>query len=553
MMSRWAIVLVPLVTATLACSSPSGSREPSTHAAAPPRAATLMPGFGRVHHPIATRNPDAQAFFDQGLALVYGFNHEEAIRSFTQASAIDPQALMPYWGVAYALGPNINMDVDAEAERRAYDALQQALAHADGAPARERAYVEALAHRYSNAPGADLHALSVSYAAAMKELTRRYPDDLDAATLYAESLMDLRPWRLWTLDGKPAPGTEEVVAVLESVLRRQPDHLGANHYYIHAVEASRQPERALPSARRLETLAPASGHLVHMPAHTYIRTGSYAGAARSNEAAIAADEAYFAATGARGLYPAMYYVHNWQFLAAARAMEGRGHDAIAAADRSAAALRPALDSMPMLEAGGTMPILMRVRFHRWHEVLSAPAADARYPIQTAIDHYARGAAYAATGAIDQAVEERARFEDERRRISRQAMFTTNATGSLVLELAGDVLDARLAEARGEDARAIALWQKAVATEDTIPYDEPPAWIYPSRERLGAALLRAGRPREAEQVFRDDLARNPKSGRALFGLWHALEAQHKTTDAQAAKVQFNEAWKQADTPLSMQNF
>jgi tetratricopeptide (TPR) repeat protein len=552
-MRRLAIVLLSLVAATLAGSSPGSPQDHSTHAIRSPRAATLMPGFGRVHHPIATRSPDAQAFFDQGLALVYGFNHEEAIRSFTQASALDPQALMPYWGVAYALGPNINMDVDAEAERRAYDARQQALAHVDGAPPHERAYVEALAHRYSNAPDADLHALAVSYAAAMKELTERYPDDLDAATLYAESLMDLRPWRLWTPDGEPEPGTEEVVTVLESVLERQPDHLGANHYYIHAVEASRQPGRALPSARRLETLAPASGHLVHMPAHTYIRTGAYADAARSNEAAIAADEAYVAATGARGLYPTMYYAHNWQFLATARAMEGRAHDAIAAADRAAAVIRPALGSMPMLEAAGTMPTLMRVRFHRWQEVLVAPAPDPRYPIQTAIDHYARGAAYAATGAIDQAVEERARLEESRRRISSQAMFTTTATGALVLELAGDVLDARIAEARGEKERAIALWQKAVAKEDTVPYDEPPVWIYPSRERLGAALLRAGRPGEAEQVFRDDLARNPNNGRSLFGLWHALEAQHKTADAQAVKAQFDEAWKQADTPLILRDF
>src|SRR5882724_3145634 len=295
--------------------------------------AALTPGLGDVHHPVSTSNPEAQRFFDQGLALVYGFNHDEAVRSFKRAAELDPQLAMAFWGVALALGPNINMPVDAEHEQAAYEAVQKAMSLAAKASDAERAYIDALARRYSNDPKADLQKLSVDYKNAMSDVSRRFPDDLDAATLYAESIMDLRPWQFWSRDGKPAEGTAEMVGVLESVLRRDPQHTGANHYYIHAVEASPHPEWALPSAQRLKVLAPAAGHLVHMPAHIDIRAGNYEAAARSNAYAAEADREYFKVTGQVGMYPMMYYSHNLHFLAVAHSMQGRYQDAKRAADQ----------------------------------------------------------------------------------------------------------------------------------------------------------------------------------------------------------------------------
>ncbi len=311
--------------------------------------ATLMSGLGSVHHPVSTTSPEAQKFFDQGLALVYAFNHEEAVRSFKRAAELDPRMAMAYWGTALALGPNINMDVDPQREKAAYDAVQKAISLVATTDTNERAYIEALAKRYSIDPKADLKKLAADYKSAMGELVKNYPDDLDAATLYAESAMDLRPWQLWTREGKPAPGTEEIIAVLESVLRRDPNHPGAIHYYIHAVEASPNPERALAYAPKLGKLMPAAGHLVHMPAHIYARTGDYENAARSNEDAAAADRAYIAASGTQGVYPLMYYSHNLHFLAIACSIEGRFADAMKAAKQLEANVGPHLKEMPMLE------------------------------------------------------------------------------------------------------------------------------------------------------------------------------------------------------------
>src|SRR6516164_10160281 len=300
----------------------------------------LMPGLGQHHHAISTKNAEAQRFFDRGLTLVFGFNHEEAARAFRRASELDPQSAMAFWGIALALGPCINLDVDPPHEKAAYEAVQKALSLAPGATERERAYIQALSHRYSSDPKIDLRKLDAQYANAMRELHQHYPDDLDAATLYAESLMDLHPWKQWTLDGRPTEGTEEIVAVLESVLRRDPNHLGANHYYIHATEASGHPEKALASAERIKTLAPAAGHLVHMPAHAYIRTGDYHGASEANEIAIAADQAYIKANHVNDMYTMMYYPHNLHFLAVSASMEGRLATAKKAANDLVAQVSP---------------------------------------------------------------------------------------------------------------------------------------------------------------------------------------------------------------------
>jgi tetratricopeptide (TPR) repeat protein len=507
---------------------------------------TLLPALGRHHHPISTRSPEAQKFFDEGLTLVYAFNHEEAIRSFERAAALDPGAAMPAWGIAYALGPNINMDVDPAGEKRAYDASRKALSMA--APENERAYIEALSKRYSDDPKADLKKLAVDFKDAMGALTKIYPDDLDAATLYAESMMDLRPWQLWTADGKPAEGTLEIMSVLESVLRRDPQHIGANHYYIHTVEASPNPERALPSADRLATLVPGAGHLVHMPAHIHVRTGDHEAAAKANERAAEVDRNYIKATGASGIYPLMYYSHNLHFLAMARMAQGRFDEAKKAAGQLAANVAPALKEMPMLEAFAQIPVLVLLRFHRWTEIMALPQPDPKMAISTALWRYSRGIAFAARGDAKSATAEQAAFAEARKGIPTEALFGLNSAEN-VMKVADPVLAASVAAGGGNIQAAIGHWRKAVEAQDALSYDEPPGWYYPVRESLGAALLKSGQAAEAEAVFREDLNRNPRNGRSLFGLLESLKAQKKTADAQWVRIEFNKAWK--DSPLKLQ--
>ncbi|HYN25052.1 MAG TPA: tetratricopeptide repeat protein, partial [Pyrinomonadaceae bacterium] len=377
------ILLVPVVT-------------PGQHSHSPKvmEAASLASGLGDVNHPVSTTNPEAQKFFNQGLAYMYAFNHEEAIRSFKRAASIDPQLAMASWGIALALGSNYNLQADAPQLKEAYTNLQKALTLSQKSSEHERAYIEALVKRYSNDPQADRQKLALDYKNAMGELVKRYPDDLDAATLYAESMMNLRPWKLWSLDGKPAEGTEEIVAVLEGVLRRNPNHIGANHYYIHAVEASRNPERGLPSAARLGKLAPKAGHLVHMPSHIYIRTGDYHEAAQANADAIVADREYIASAGAQGIYSMMYYNHNIHFLAAANAMKGRFADSIKAARELEANVKPHIKAMPMLEMFMPYTSVALVRFSKWDEILKTTQPDPQMKITTAFWHFARGTAFA---------------------------------------------------------------------------------------------------------------------------------------------------------------
>jgi tetratricopeptide (TPR) repeat protein len=344
-----------------------------SHAPAqPPAPATLEAGLGDINHPVTTNNAEAQKFFNQGLAYLYGFNHEEAVKSFKQAAQLDPNLAMAYWGIALAMGSNYNVPADGPALIEAFSNLQKAIALAPKASDNERAYINALSKRYSSDISADQHKLAVDYKNAMGELSKTYPDDLDAATLYAESMMNLRPWKLWTSDGKPAEDTLEIVAVLESVLRRNPNHTGANHYYIHAVEASNTAERGLPSADRLGKIAPKAGHLVHMPSHIYNRTGDYAEAAKSNVDAIVVDKEYITKSGNKGLYPNMYTNHNIHFLAAANAMKGRYADSIKAARELEANVKPALKAMPMLEMFYPYPLVSLTRFGKWDEVLKEP-------------------------------------------------------------------------------------------------------------------------------------------------------------------------------------
>ena len=509
----------------------------------------LMPGMGSLHHHVATTNPEAQKFFDQGLSFVYAFNHDEAVRSFKRATELDPGMAMAYWGIALALGPNINLDVDPEREKAAYDSVQKALEMVAKGPENERAYIEVLAKRYSTDPKADLKKLAVDYKTAMGELVRRFPDDLDAATLFAESAMDLRPWQLWSADGKPAEGTEEIVAVLESVLRRNPNHVGAIHYYVHAVEASPNPERALAYAPKLATLMPAAGHIVHMPAHIFQRTGNYSEAARSNEQAAAADRAYIQATGAKGVYPLMYYSHNLHFLSVAYNMEGRFADAMKAARQLEENVAPHLKKMPMLEGFMTVTPLLLARFQRWDQIEKLPQPDASLVASNAVVRFVRGLGLAAKGRTSEAEAELNALLAAEKRVPADASFGLNPAGK-ILKIAETVLMARVSAAKGDEKSAIRLLRDAVELEDLLAYDEPPAWFMPVRESLGGVLLRSGNFAEAEQVFRADLEKNRRNGRSLFGLLEALKAQKKVYAASLVQQEFEMAWKNADTKLAI---
>jgi tetratricopeptide (TPR) repeat protein len=516
------------------------------------RPPALLPGLGQHYHTISTKSSEAQRFFDQGLTLVFAFNHEEAARSFRRAAELDPQSAMAYWGVALALGPCINLDVDPPHERAAYEAVQKAISLSPGVTESERAYIQALAKRYSAVPGANLRKLDEDYAHAMRELSRRYPDDLDAATLYAESLMDLHPWKLWGLDGRPADGTEEIVAVLESVLRRDPNHVGANHYYVHAVEASPHPEWALASARRLETLAPAAGHLVHMPAHTYFRVGDYPASARSNVVAAETDRVYLRGSGTTGsMYDLMYYAHNLHFLAASNSMAGNFADAKRAADELAAHVSDMVTGMPMFEVYVPTPTFVLLRFHRWDEVLKLPPPNPSLVMTTAFWHFARGSAAAAKGQIAMAEAEQRSLETARKEMPATAEFSFFSNkAQAFLDLAENILEARITEARGGHKGAIEYWKNAVQIQDRLYYGEPPEWFYPVRESLGAALMLNGQATEAEAVFRADLEQYPRNPRSLFGLLKSLEAQKKIRDAEWVRREFEAAWKNADVTLEL---
>ena len=514
--------------------------------------ATLMAGLGTHHHAIVTKSPQAQRFFDQGLTLLYGFNHGQAIRQFQRAAELDPAAPMPLWGIALAYGPNINdFEMDRDRAKTADEYVKKALALTSPAQPQERAYVEALATRYSSDPAADLKALQVNYKDAMAALAKAYPGDLDAQVLYAESLMDLRPWQLWTRDGQPADVTPDVMRVLESVLQRDPNHPGANHYYIHTMEGSPEPGKALASARRLQTLVPAAGHLVHMPAHIYARTGDFVASANSNAAAAAVDATFMRATGTRvGMYPLMYYNHNLHFESYAAAMAGQYARASRLAKKLTANVNPSLKDMPMLEAFIPQQYYVLLRFAKWDEVLLLAEPTPSMQLTAAVRHYARAVAFAARKDLARARQARQAFLDDVAKIPPETPVGVLNTAGQMFAVAKPLLDGRIAAAEGNPSAAVEQYRAAVAAEDALTYDEPPTWYYPVRETLGAALLADGKAAEAERVFRDDLKYNPRNGRSLFGLWKAIEAQGRTADAARAAAEFRRVWAAADTPLTL---
>jgi tetratricopeptide (TPR) repeat protein len=513
----------------------------------------LHPGLGTYHHPITTQHPEAQTYFNQGLTLLYGFNHDEAARYFRRAAELDPQAAMPYWGLALAIGPNYNDTAVAEERAKAmHDAVQQAVARAPKVSAREQDYIRALAQRCPLAHAtSDWKQFHLDYSNAMREVVHKYPDDLDAATLFAESLMMLRPWQLWSLDGQPASGTLELVAVLESVLKRHPDHPGANHFYIHAVEASPHLERAIPSAMRLMTLVPGAGHLVHMPGHIFLQTGDYELAARTNRNAAVADKAFVQRTGTTGMYPLMYWTHNMHFIAYARAQQGRYDEAQQAAQDMIQNIGDADVQMQMLEGFHLYALMVDLRFHRWDDILQAPAPRAERRLHRTFWQYARAMALAGQGKQDAAAEQQ-QFEVLRQTVPAASQFLINNTSADLLALAAATLDAQLAWACGDHEKSIQAWRRAVERESTLQYDEPPAWFYPVQQSLAAALLRNGQAQEAEAVFREAMARRPRDGRLLFGLWQSLLAQKRDNEATLVKQQFDAAWKEATVPLRLED-
>ena len=552
------VLLVPGCT-------PSDSPDPPAPSAAEDRdalvaraGAPLFEGMGRHHHPITTRVPGAQLYFDQGLVIDFAFNHAESVRSFRAAQRLDPDCAMCYWGEALALGPNINVTsngkvVMADDDRvAAFAAIQKAVALKDKAGELERDYIDALATRYNGDPATPREPLDAAYADAMGALHKKYPDDDDAAALFAEAMMNTMPWDYWLDPENPKPSTVEVLDALETVLARSPNHPMAIHLYIHAVEASSNPARAEAPADRLRELVPGAGHLVHMPAHIYWRVGRYHDASEANVRAAAVDEYYIEQCNAQGFYPAMYYPHNIHFLWAASSMEGRSKLALESARRVAANVRlEVIDEFPAVEFFHTIPLLSLVQFGRWDDVLAEPRPRADLDYSNGIWHYARAIAYARKNDLAAA---RAEHDKLQPLLDAEDVFfldTLYYPASSLLRIADALVQGEIAMAEGNMDAAVEKFTAAVAVQDELPYTEPPFWYYPTRHSLGKALLAKGDAAAAEAVYRKDLENYPHNGWAMFGLMQSLEAQGK--DTSDIEEMFGHAWSQADVTLTASTF
>lgn len=515
--------------------------------------APRLEGLGDYHYAVTTAVPEAQAFFDQGLRLYYGFNHLEAYRAFREAARLDPSCAMSYWGQALTLGPNINAPMDASDESRVVEAVEKALSLMDNASPKERALINAIARRYVANPPADRRPLDEAYAVAMKEVRQQYPHDPDIAALYAEALMDLHPWDYWLKDGTPQPWTPEIVTLLEGVLTSTVNHPGANHFYIHAVEASSNPAKGLPSADRLRTLLPNAGHLVHMPAHIYIRTGKYHEGSLTNQASIKADLAYLTECHSQGLYALMYHPHNYHFLWACATLEGRSELALQAARD----LQGKSDRSMMLSPFGYIiqhlyatPIFAMTRFGKYDSLLQMPAPDKQWKFVTAMWHYGRGTAYARKGKPAEALKEADAIAAIRSDTSLKSIEVGARNSSyLVMEIAEKIVRGEIAAAQKDYPAAIALLTEAMKVEDALLYNEPVDWHHPVREILGDVLLQAGQHALAEKYFQEDLQAYPESGWALMGLYNSLKAQGKTSEAAAVKKRYDKAFEKADIKLA----
>jgi tetratricopeptide (TPR) repeat protein len=511
----------------------------------------LYGNLGTYHMAVTTRSAVAQQYFDQGLRLTYGFNHDEAIKSYTEGTREDSTCAMCWWGIAYALGPNINLPMDTGAVRPAWEALQQAVKFAPLVSPREQAYIKALQARYVAEPVADRSSLDSAWARTIGDVSRRYPKDDDAATLYAEALMDLRPWNYWSNAGRPrAPSTLAQVAVLERVTKRNMNHPGACHFYIHAIEASPFPERALPCAERVGSLVPGAGHLVHMPTHIYMRLGRWDEAVEHNAMAVHVDQEYLDARHPTGVYPLGYVPHNYHVMWEALEMTGRSREALEAA-RAIGDKVPAdvVRMIPPLEYFSPVLLFTLARFSRWDDVMKEPAPPAEFGYTTGIWHYTRGLAFAARGELDSAAVARDSVAAIAATIPPEQMVNLNSSRAL-LQVAERHLAADIAAREQRTDEAVRDFREGIAIEDELTYDEPTAWPLPLRQQLGAVLLAAGRPKAAEQAYREDLVRYPNNGWSLHGLAEALKAQGRDREAAVVEARFRKVWAKSDVTLAM---
>ena len=516
--------------------------------------APVLEGLGEHSRKVTTGSARAQLFFNQGLRLTYGFNHKEALRAFKEAARLDPQCAMAYWGWALVLGPNLNLPMREEVIPQAWEAIQLALENKQHVSQKERDLIDALAKRYSEDPKADRAALDTAYASAMENLYTQYPDDSDVATLYAAALMNLSPWYYWTPDGRPVGRTREFLAVLESVIKRDPKHEGALHYYIHAVEPV-DPARGIAAADALRGQAPGAGHLIHMPSHIYMQVGRYAEAFEANALASAADEGYITQCQAQGIYPLNYYPHNVHFLVWAATMQGRSKEALEASVRVAKRVPEDFrgNDWALYQTFLSMPLYTMVRFGMWEEILEQPKPGDGTTYWTGVYHYARGVAHTYLGNEKKAKKEREALDEIRNSAGADELIIGFSNARTLLTIAAEVLQGESAAAAGRHDEAIAHLDRAVRLEDSLLYNEPPSWHYPIRHILGAVLLAANRPKEAEVVYWQDLARNQENGFALNGLVQAYDAQGRKAQAEATRKRFESAWEAADVKLTSSRY
>jgi tetratricopeptide (TPR) repeat protein len=554
-----------LLVLAAGCAAPESSSEQSDSenavksdqlALAQRAGAPLFDGMSDYQMPITTDSADAQRYFDQGMVLSFAFNHAESIRSFRAAQTLDPSCAMCFWGEALATGPNINVTskgkviMSAADRKAAFAALSQAEALKAAVSPRERAYIDALAQRYNGNPDTPREPLDLAWAAAMGELAGQYPEDMTAAAIYAEALMNTMPWNYWSDDGIAKPETSAVIDSLDRVLVKEPDHPLALHLYIHALEASNDPGRAEAAADRLANLVPGAGHLVHMPSHIYYRIGRYNDAAEANIKAADVDEAYIASCNAQGFYPALYYPHNIHFLWAASTMQGQSALSIESARRVVANVRvEQVKAFPTVEFFRTVPLLSLVRFGKWDEILAEPHPHEGFMFAKSIWHYARGVAFAAQGQTSDAKAELGALIPLKDDVSVRFLDSRDYPGSMLVGIAIELLQGEIAYRQGDYDIAIEHFEQAVVTQDLLPYTEPPFWYYPTRQSLGAALLANGQLTEAEAVFRRDLELYPHNGWSMFGLAQSLEAQGKSDEADEVRHHFDAAWQFADIELS----
>jgi tetratricopeptide (TPR) repeat protein len=542
-----------IVISASGCASPSVDDPPPATVAQKvdeARPAPLFDNLGSHHHQITTSSPLAQRYFDQGLIFAYAFNHSEAGRSFEAASKLDPSCAMAFWGMALVLGPHVNAPMNDADVPKAYEAVQRAmqLAKDGNTTDAERAYIAALGKRYAPQTTKDRSSLDLAYAEAMRQVVSQFPDDVDAMTLCAEALMDTMPWDYWLEQHQPKPATKEVLAMLEKAIARDLNHPGANHLYIHAVEAGPTPQKGLASADRLRSISPGAGHLVHMPAHIYLRLGRYQEASRANEIAIEVDQNYLAACKAQGYYPLAYYPHNVHFLWYSTAMEGRSAECLAAARKAAAYTRAKHCGTAEANLQRPLPLLALARFGRWDELLAEPQPTMEHTFDLAVWHYARGVALARKGRVDEARKVQSEFALIAASEEAKKLDTPSHPATSVIKIAGHELSAEIARAEGRTDEWISELTKAVESQDALPYMEPPYWYYPVRHALGAALLELSRADEAEKVYRDDLKRNPQNGWSLKGLAKSLSMQGKQDLASEVERQFQHAWQRADVKI-----